>query len=81
MMMLAWVPFLTPLPNVQSNWLWLVIPLIFGISMMYKAIRVPTLDHYWRHVFILVAQVLGTFAALAIGFLIVVQFVVPLLPG
>ena len=40
-----------------------------------------TLERYWQQVFILVAQVLGTFAALAIGFLIIVQFVVPLLPG
>ena len=81
MTLLAWTPFLSPLPNVQSSWLWLVIPLIVGISMMYKAIRVETLSGYWWQVAVMSMQVLAAFAGLALGFLILVQVVVPWLPS
>lgn len=81
MNLLAWTPFLTPLPFVQSAWLWLLIPLVFGISMMYKAARADSLEKYWRQVAIMTLQVLAAFAGLALGFFILVQFVVPLLPS
>ena len=81
MNLLAWTPFLTPLPFVQSAWLWLLIPLVFGISMMYKAARADSLEKYWRQVTIMSLQVLAAFAGLALGFFILVQFVVPLLPS
>ena len=81
MSLLAWTPFLAPLPFVQSAWLWLLIPLVLGISMMYKAVRVEDLADYWKQVAIMSLQVLAAFAGLAIGFFILVQVVVPLLPG
>lgn len=81
MTLLAWTPFLTPLPFVQSAWLWLLIPLVVGISMMYKAARADSLEKYWRQVAIMSLQVLAAFAGLALGFFILVQFVVPLLPS
>ena len=81
MSLLAWTPFLAPLPFVQGSWLWLVIPLVFGISMMYKAVRVEHLKDYWKQVAIMTLQVLAAFAGLAIGFFILVQIVVPWLPS
>ena len=81
MTLLAWTPFLSPLPNVQSSWLWLVIPLVVGISMMYKAIRVEALSGYWWQVAVMSMQVLAAFAGLVLGFLILVQVVVPWLPS
>lgn len=35
---LAWRPFLDPIP-VGSGWLWLALPLILAISVVYKALK------------------------------------------
>jgi len=81
MSLFAWTPFFEPLPFVQGSWLWLLVPLIVGISMMYKAIRVETTDGYFRAVAVMSVQVLLAFAGLALGFFLLVQLVVPLLPA
>ena len=81
MTMLAWVPFMQPLPGVQSNWLWLLPILIFGIAMMYKAIRTDDLARWPREVLVMTGQVLLAFAGLAIGLFLLVQLMVPLLPS
>lgn len=81
MMLFAWTPFFEPLPFVQGSWLWLLVPLVFGIAMMYKAIRVESIDRFWRGVLVMTAQVLLAFAGLAVGFFLIVQFVIPLLPA
>ena len=80
---LAWIPFMAPLPGVQQTWLWLLVPLVFGISMMYKAVRMESVEGsgYWKQTVVMTVQVLGVFLGLALGFLVLVQFVVPLLPG
>ena len=77
----AWVPFMQPLPGVQANWLWLLPILIFGIAMMYKAVRVIDLANYWREVGTMTMQVLLAFLGLATGVFIIVQWIVPLLPA
>ena len=77
----AWVPFMQPLPGVQANWLWLLPILIFGIAMMYKAVRVVDLATYWREVGTMTMQVLLAFLGLATGVFIIVQWIVPLLPA
>ncbi len=81
MTMLGWVPFIQPLPGIQSNWLWLLPILIFGIAMMYKAVRVIDLATYWREVGIMTLQVLLAFLGLAVGIFILVQWIVPVLPS
>ena len=81
MTMLGWVPFIQPLPGIQSNWLWLLPILIFGIAMMYKAVRVGDLRRYWREVVGMTVQVLLAFLGLAAAVFIVVQGIVPLLPA
>ena len=77
----AWVPFMQPLPGVQANWLWLLPILIFGIAMMYKAVRVADLANYWREVGTMTMQVLLAFLGLATGVFIIVQWIVPFLPA
>jgi len=77
----AWVPFMQPLPGVQANWLWLLPVLIFGIAMMYKAVRVVDLANYWREVGSMTIQILLAFLGLATGVFIIVQWIVPLLPA
>ena len=76
----AWVPFMQPLPGVQANWLWLLPILVFGIAMMYKAVRVVDLATYWREVGMMTMQVLLAFLGLATGVFMIVQWIVPLLP-
>ena len=77
---LPWVPFMQPLPGVQANWLWLLPILVFGIAMMYKAVRVVDLATYWREVGMMTMQVLLAFLGLATGVFMIVQRIVPLLP-
>ena len=77
----GWIPFLEPLPGVQASWLWLLPVLIFGIAMMYKAVRVGHLDRYWREVAGMTIQILLAFLGLAAGGFVVVQGIVPLLPA
>jgi hypothetical protein len=81
MSLFAWTPFFEPLPFVQNSWLWLIVPLVLGISMMYKAIRVESMKGYWPSVGLMCVQVLLAFAGLAVGFFLLVQFIVPLLPA
>ena len=79
--LLAWIPFIQPMPGVQSHWLWLLPVLILGIAMMYKAIRVENVDRWPREVVIMVGQVVLAFIGLAVGLFLLVQVIVPILPA
>jgi hypothetical protein len=78
---LAWIPFLEPLPGVESWWLLLLLPLCFGIAAIHKAMRVPPRADYWRQVMVLSMQLVVGMAALAVGLFLLVQVVLPLLPA
>ncbi len=76
----TYIPFLHPI-NALRDWPYvLLIPLAFGISIVYKALRMRRLDGFWRHVTIMTTQIVFAMIALAIGLTILVQFVVPRLP-
>lgn len=77
---LAWIPLIEPLPGVERWWMLLVVPLSFGIALVYKALRMPRLDHVWRAAGVMTVQILLGLFGLALAFLILVQVVVPLLP-
>ncbi len=77
---LAWIPFLQPLPTV-AHWWWLcLIPACAGISVSWKAARLETLDHFWREALTMTAHSLLIMAALAAGFMMFVRLIIPLLP-
>ena len=78
---LAWTPFVHPMPVVQAHWLWLLPVLILGIAMMYKAIRVERLERWPREVAMMVGQVVLAFIGFAIGLYLLVQVIVPILPA
>ncbi len=40
---LAWVPFVQPLP-LHELWLVLLLPLAFGVALVYKTLKLPDLD-------------------------------------
>lgn len=78
---LAWIPFLGPLPGVESWWMLLLLPLCFGIAAIHKAMRVPSLADYWRQVGVLSMQLVVGMAALGVGLFLLVQVVLPMLPA
>jgi hypothetical protein len=77
--MLAWVPFLEPMNAMQSWWYVLLIPLVFGIAVIYRALREENYQRYWYSVLIMTGQVVFGIAGIAIALGIFVQFVIPLL--
>ncbi len=64
-MTLGYTPFLEPLP-IDDYWMWLLVPLVFGICVVYKTIKTDDLRRLPRQALALTAQVL-VFMALAAG--------------
>ncbi len=77
---LAYVPFLDPLHFLQEVWYLLLVPLAFGISTIYRAIRVRTFDRFWQGVGIMTVQIVVAMAALAVAVVVLVQLAIPMLP-
>jgi hypothetical protein len=67
-------PFIDPL-NLHEWWFLLLIPMAFLVAMTYKAIRLATLDQYWKHVLIMTAQIIvGMIALGATTYMLVFWF-------
>ena len=77
---LAWIPFLEPLNALQDFWYLLLIPLSFGISVIYKALRMPSLTGFWRQVAMMTIQIVLAMIGLTICLIFLVQVIVPMLP-
>ncbi len=77
-MLLAWRPFLDPI-DAHGWWFLLVVPMSFGIAVVYRAVRMPTLDGYWKRVLVLTAQIVVSMILLGIASYLFVQVVVPAL--
>lgn len=78
--LIAWIPFLEPVSGLGGAWWLLSIPLIFGISTSYKAIRAGQLDRFWLQVSWFSARVLLIMVALALALFVLVRIVLPSLP-
>jgi hypothetical protein len=78
--MVAYVPFLDPINLFHDWWFLLLIPLSFGISVIYRALKVPNLDRYWRAVLTMTAQITLAMVALGIGLVVLVVLILPWLP-
>ena len=76
---LAYPPFLYPLNALQDWWYLLLVPLAFGISVIYKALRMPRLDSFWRQTAFMTTQIVVAMIALAICLALLVQVLIPLL--
>ena len=79
--LVGYIPFLHPINALQGFWYLLVLPLSFGISVIYKAMRMPGLEGFWRQVAIMTAQIILYMIALAIVLVVLVQVVIPRLPA
>ena len=80
MNMIAWIPFIEPVPSIGSWWPLLLLPLSIGLSMVYRAIRTRDLSNYVRDVVIMTVQIILAMVALGVVFALIVQWLVPLLP-
>lgn len=77
---MAWTPFIDPLPAAYRLWWLSAIPLLFGISMVYKAYRMTTLQGYWRQVVTMTVQALVAMILFAVVLFVLVLWMVPKLP-
>ena len=77
--MLAWIPFLEPMNAMQGVWYVLLLPMAFGISVVYRSLREDNYCNYWKSVCIMTGQVVVGIAAIAIVLGVFVQWVIPYL--
>jgi hypothetical protein len=77
--MMAWIPFLEPMHFMQGAWLMLSIPLVIGIAMVHKALRMPEHASWWSGVAVMTVQSLLGLLALAFVLDAFVLWVIPLI--
>lgn len=77
-MTLAYTPFIDPI-DFHDWWFTLLVPISLGISIAYKAVRVPDLRSYWRQVVVLTVQIVLSMIGLGIGAYLFVVHIVPLI--
>ena len=77
--MIAWIPFLEPMNAMQPWWYVLLIPMAFGISVVYRALRESSYATYWRSVSIMTGQIVVGICAIAVAIGIFVQLIIPVL--
>ena len=71
---IPWRPFIDPI-DMHSNWYWLLIPMAFGVSVVYKAVRMHELRRYWSQVVYMTAQIVVAMILLgAATYIVVIQF-------
>jgi len=77
----GFVPFVDPINVFHDWWYLLLIPLSFGISVIYRALKMPNLDRFWRAVAMMTVQIVLVMAALAVALVVLVELAIPLLPA
>ncbi len=73
-----WRPFLDPL-DLHGLWWLFLLPLALGISVAYKAVRMPTLEGYPRAVLIMTFQIVLAMVLLWIAAFLFVGYLLPLI--
>ena len=69
---MGWRPFLDPI-NVHELWWMLLIPMALGVSVVYKAVRVKTMERYWREVGVMTAQIVLAMILLGAGVYVFIE--------
>lgn len=57
-------PFIDPL-ELHGAWWLLLIPMSLGVAVVYKAVRLATLERYWQQVLMMTLQIIITMIVLA----------------
>ena len=81
MEMLAYRPFIDPLPMPGGVWWLTLIPMAVLIAVAYKAVRKPTLKGYWKSVGAMATQIVVFITLAGLGVHAVVEWIVPALGG
>jgi hypothetical protein len=79
-LLMAEMPFLTPMQAVQPVWYLLAIPFAILISMIWKAIRVRDLADDWRHVAVMATLVVVGLFLMAVMLMLLVEVGIPAMP-
>jgi len=79
--LLAYTPFLDPMPMPGGMWWLTLAPLALGIAVVYKAIKLDDMRRYNKQVAMMTTQIIVVMVALAIGIQLVVGWLTPLLGG
>ena len=77
-MMVGWIPFLEPMNAIQPLWYLLLVPMSFGISVIYKALHEEKASRYWRSVSVMTTQIALGISLLAVGIGLFIQIVIPI---
>ncbi|MBC8523069.1 hypothetical protein H8D29_03995 [PVC group bacterium] len=77
--MLGWIPFLEPMNALQPWWYLLLVPMAFGISVIYKALHEDNLLKYWRSVTVMAIQIVLGISLLAMAIGLFIQLVIPVI--
>ena len=76
-MMVGWIPFLQPIPELVSVWYLLCIPLAIGISLVYKAIWLPEDGPWFRQSMVMAILLLLAMVGVAIGLGLITEVILP----
>jgi hypothetical protein len=77
----AWRPFLDPISLPGGSWWFTLIPMAVLISMVYKAVRVRSMDHYVANVVVMSVQIVVAMFLFAVAANLLVIWIVPALGG
>lgn len=77
--LLAWLPFLQPMTALGNAWWLLMLPLVFGVAVVHRAVQDPNMDGYWARVLRLTVKANAVLGSLALAVYLFVYFVIPLL--
>ncbi|MFP4104453.1 MAG: hypothetical protein ACLFVU_00040 [Phycisphaerae bacterium] len=74
--MLAWTLFYNPVHVPQSMALWLMIPLLIGLGIVYKTVRTRNLRRLPLEIALLILYMGGGLFALGLGLWIVQEYII-----
>ncbi len=74
----SWRPFLDPL-DLHGAWFLLLVPLSFGIAVVYRAVRVTDFQKFWARVVVLTIQIVLSMVLLGVASYLFIQVAAPML--
>ncbi len=75
--MIGWIPFLQPAGSLGHLWWLLMIPLILGISIAYRATHDASIEQFWQRVFLFVMKSTLAMGSLALVMYLFVYWIIP----
>lgn len=77
--LIAWVPFLQPITALGNAWWLLMVPLVFGVAVVHRAVQDQSMDGFWGRVIRLTVKANAVLGSLALAIYLFVYFIIPLL--